>query len=136
MNQRINVVEPDVIESAQSLAHEAIETIAAIMRKSSSERMRMLAAMAILDRSPRGSGQSLIVRSGGQLPAIESKGDMRARVLAHFSANSIHDFDAARIKAELELRSPEQAIRVLLVQLHRDGALERLPNGRFMARKS
>jgi len=115
----------ELIAAARSYTSEALEVIAGIMRKSDSERMRLMAALALLDRAvvPR--------RLSGDAPPMETKAGMRERLAGHLNANFTESFDAQHLKTVLQLRSTPEAIRATLVQMHRDGAIARTPVGSF-----
>lgn len=107
-----------VLTAARTYSSEALEVIASIMRKSDSEKMRLLAAMALLDRCKQGEAPPRSHESN----VPETLGDMRSRIVK-FAANAADSFDENEVKTALALRSPASAIRATLVQLSREGAL-------------
>lgn len=121
----------EILTAASTYTKEALETIAKIMRTSDSEKMRLLAAMALLDRAivPRGH-----VKRASEQPVLESGPDLRTRLVSHLQTNRGDAFDEHRLKTELKLRSPPSAIRATLVQLNRDGLIAKGPVGGFQAK--
>lgn len=116
-----------VIVAARSYASEALEVIAQIMRGSESEKVRLLAAMALLDRAT-------VPRAPKTGEPIETAIDLTTKIAAHLRANNGDSYDEQRLKTELMLRSPATAIRAKLVQMHRDGVIARNGAGSFQAK--
>lgn len=123
-----------IINAASEYTNEALETIAKIMRHSESEKMRLLAAMALLDRATIPKGVQAIRPEAP--PPLESRADMRSRLVVHMKKNAGKRFDERELKSALELRSPATAIRSTLVQLQREGVLAIDADGRFMAKSA
>lgn len=122
-----------IITAARSYSNEALEVIAKIMRSSNSEKMRLLAAMALLDRAtvPRKAMQL----TDPQSPPVESRGDMRTRIVGYIRENVGATFDEHEVKTALAFKSPSSAVRSALVQLQREGAIA-IRDGRFTAKAS
>lgn len=109
-----------IITAARSYSSEALEVIAKIMRSSNSEKMRLLAAMALLDRATVPRGMKL---TDPLAPPVESRGDMRTRIEQHINANAGTFYGPNALKAALDLKSPISAIQATLVQLQREGVI-------------
>lgn len=126
-----------VLAAAHSYAQEALETIAKIMRTSQSEKMRLLAAMSLLDRATVPRAPAKAAHEAPALPpgtpALEKAADMRSRVFEHLQANPLVAFDEHRLKTELGLRSPATAIRAACVQMNREALIGRTVEGKWQS---
>ncbi len=116
-----------LLAAAQTYTEEALLVIVQIMRTSQSERIRLVAAMALLDRC-------VVKRAPAATQGdLETHADLRTRVSVFMRSNPTESFDEHRVKSTLNLRSPATAVRATMVQLLRDGELARAEPGSFQS---
>lgn len=123
---------PQLIDAPKTYADEALEVIAGIMRNSESEKTRLVAAAMLLERGGDRRPPRLIA-SGADLPQLETRPDMRTRVLNYMTDHYMQSFSAASLKEALALKSPVSAVAELLVTLHRENAIAKFNGGLFRA---
>ena len=139
-------------ELARSHGAEAIDTIVQIMRHSASEKTRLVAALALLDRGfGRVPAAGMRVIDVPQKPALvqhidheppsEPAADFspgahreaRVKVLELLNQHPSKSFTAPDVVAVTGLKGT--AVAAILVQLHRDGHIDRRGQGTFQAKK-
>lgn len=119
------------VEWPRKYAEEALEVIAGIMRNSDNEKTRLVAAAMLLEHG--GDRRPKFLATGGDLPAIETRGSMVERITNYLCDHYMQSFDASELRVALLLKSPVEAINATLKQLHKVEAIGITSGGKYRA---